>query len=392
MTSVPGQNVNPLAGLGSLPTPGNMKRGQIPNMSNMPNMADISAMMTNIMGTMAAGTMGRSVTSLSFSPDGKTLASGGVESKSNFDMASMMGQATARQKGSKGQKPANPDDFMKDFKIETTGQIVFWNPATGQQVATIRGHGKGVSEVAFSHDGKTIASAATDNTIKLWDVVSQRELRTLTGHIANIESMDFSPDGKLLASASDDGSTFLWDTTTGEHLLTLISLDDGAEWMVITPDGLFDGTPQSWNQILWRYNQDTFNVAPVEWFFNEFYHPGLLSDIFAGKRPRVAQDISKKDRRQPIVKLSLGGNASPDTVATRTVKVRIDVTDAPADTDHTSGSGARDLRLFRNGSLIKVWHGDALKGQPAASLQAPPSRLQTVRTAGRTAPKGRENS
>ncbi len=73
---------------------------------------------------------------------------------------------------------------------------------------------------------------------------------------------------------------------------------------------LFDGTPVSWNQILWRYNQETFNVAPIEWFFNEFYYPGLLADIFAGKRPRVAQDVSKKDRRQPVVKLSLVGTSS----------------------------------------------------------------------------------
>ena len=80
--------------------------------------------------------------------------------------------------------------------------------------------------------------------------------------------------------------------------------------MVVTPQGLFDGTPVSWNQILWRYNQETFNVAPIEWFFNEFYYPGLLADIFAGKRPRVAQDVSKKDRRQPIVKLSLVGQVS----------------------------------------------------------------------------------
>jgi len=191
--------------------------------------------------------------------------------------------------------------------------------------------------------------------------------------------MDFSPDGKLLASASDDGSTFLWDTATGEHLLTLISLDDGGEWMVVTPEGLFDGTPQSWNQILWRYNQDTFNVAPVEWFFNEYYYPGLLSEVFAGKRPHVAQDISKKDRRQPIVKLSVGGPT--ENISTRTVKVQLDIADAPADTDHPKGTGARDVRLFRNGSLVKVWHGDALKGQPAASLEeeisiiAGPNRL-----------------
>jgi WD40 repeat protein/uncharacterized caspase-like protein len=379
LTSAPGQT-NPLANLGSMiPNPGNIKRGQIPNVSNMPNMADISAMMTNVLGSMTAGTNGRTVTSVSFSQDGKILASGGIESKTNLDLATMMGQGTGNQKRPKNQPTPDPNNILKDLKVETTGQIVLWNPATGQQIGTIKGHGKGINDVVFSRDAKLVASAGTDNTIKIWDVATQRELKTLTGHIASIESMDFSPDGKLMASASDDGSTFLWDTATGEHLLTLISLDDGGEWMVVTPEGLFDGTPQAWNQILWRYNQDTFNVAPVEWFFNEYYYPGLLSEVFSGKRPRVAADISRKDRRQPIVKLSVEG--ATENISTRTAKVKIDIADAPADADHPKGTGARDVRLFRNGSLVKVWHGDALKGQPTVSLEeeisviAGPNRL-----------------
>jgi len=386
--SAPGQGANPLSAMGnfSLPT---MTPGQKPNPRNMkmPSQADIQAMMANMqnmmnntLGAMAAGTMGKTVTSLSFSSDGRMVATGGFESKSNLDLAGAMNQAQGKQP-SKKQPPPNSSDLMKDLKVETTGQILLWDPGTGQQIGALKGHGKGVTQVAFSHDAKLIASAASDNTIKLWDVGSKSELRTLTGHTANIAAMDFSPDGKLLASVSDDGSTFLWDTASGEHVLTMISLDDGGEWMVVTPDGLFDGTPQSWNQILWRYDQDTFNVAPVEWFFNEFYYPGLLADVFAGKRPRVTQDISKKDRRQPIVKLSLSGSTATENIASRIIKVKIDVTDAPADQEHPRGSGARDVRLFRNGSLVKVWHGDALKGQSSVSLEeditlvAGPNRL-----------------
>jgi WD40 repeat protein/uncharacterized caspase-like protein len=362
---IPGGNTGALPNLGSLPNMGNIKPGSMPT---MPNMADMTSMITNMLGTMTAGTMGRSVTSIAFSPDGRTLATGGVESKSNLDLSTMMG-GTTNQKPSKNKKPPDPQDILKDIKVETTGQVVLWDTANGQQLGAIKGHGKGVTGVAFSRDGKLLASSGTDNTIKIWEVATKRELRTLVGHTANIESMDFSPDGRLLASAGDDGGTFLWDTNTGEHLLTLISLDDGGEWMVVTPEGLFDGTPASWNQILWRYNQDTFNVAPIEWFFNEFYYPGLLADVFAGKRPHVAQDVSKKDRRQPIVKLSLAAESIANTVATRTVKVRIDLADAPPDKDNREGSGARDVRLFRNGSLVKVWHGDALKGQTTVTLE-----------------------
>src|SRR6185436_20388490 len=138
--------------------------------------------------------------------------------------------------------------------------------------------------------------------------------------------------------------------------------------------GLFDGTPVSWNQILWRYNQDTFNVAPIEWFFNEFYYPGLLAEVIAGKRPTVSQDVSKKDRRQPIVKLSLAPQPGVPTdggavISARKIKIKIDVADAPANKDNAQGTGARDLRLFRNGSLVKVWHGDVLNGQAATSFE-----------------------
>jgi len=358
------RNLTPSA----MPNLGSMTNPSTASMPSMPNMADLNSMVNNVLGSMSAGTMGRTVTSYGFSADGKTVATGGLESKSNLDLNAMM-NASMNQKPPKGKKrPDDPSDLMKNIKIETNGQVVLWDMTTGSEVGRISGHGKSVTGLAFSRDGKLIASGSTDNTIKIWDVATKRELRTLTGHTASVESMDFSPDGQLLASAGEDGGVFLWDLRTGEHLLTLVSLDDGGEWIVVTPEGLFDGTPASWNQVLWRYNRDTFNVAPIEWFFNEFYHPGLLADVFAGKRPRVTKDVSTKDRRQPIVKLSVPGSA--DAISTRTVKARLDIADAPADADHPQGSGARDVRLFRNGSLVKVWHGDALKGQSAISLEA----------------------
>jgi len=66
------------------------------------------------MGTMSAGTMGRTVTSVSFTSDGKILASGGVESKSNFDPAQMMAQA-ANPKRAKNQKSPTSQDILNDM-------------------------------------------------------------------------------------------------------------------------------------------------------------------------------------------------------------------------------------------------------------------------------------
>src|SRR6185503_12483045 len=159
--------------------------GQRPSIANMPNMADIAAMMENTIGGLAAGTMGRTVTSLAFSSDGRTLAIGGVESKTNI--AAMMNSAMSgqmggqRQKGQKkGSPQPDPNDLMKDLKVETVGQVRLWDVSTGSELGAIKGHGRGVTKVAFSRDGKLLASAGTDNTIKIWDVGTRAELRTLT--------------------------------------------------------------------------------------------------------------------------------------------------------------------------------------------------------------------
>jgi hypothetical protein len=70
------------------------------------------------------------------------------------------------------------------------------------------------------------------------------------------------------------------------------------------------------------------------------------------------------------LKLEGAQAASPSSVNTREAKVRIEVTDAKPDAANPQGSGARDVRLFRNGSLVKVWRGDVLKGQPSVVLEA----------------------
>jgi hypothetical protein len=222
-----------------------------------------------------------------------------------------------------------------------------------------------------------LATGSKDNTIKLWDATTGLVVNALLGHTNEVYSLAFSADGHWLASGSDDGSTRIWDPKTGEALATLMSLRESAagvslpqhDWLVVAPDGLFDGSPGGWNQILWRFEQNTSNIRPVEVFFNEFFSPGLLGDILAGKKPHAPRDISQIDRRQPVVTLELADDkvSSGKEVATRNLALKILVAEAAADKDYPAGSGARDVRLFRNGSLVKVWRGDVLarKGSEA---------------------------
>ncbi|NER19420.1 MAG: hypothetical protein F6J96_01375 [Symploca sp. SIO1C2] len=121
-----------------------------------------------------------SVPSVSFSPDGKLLASG------------------------------SSDNTIKIWDLEEGGELL-----------TLSGHQYEVFSVSFSPDGKRLASGSSDNTIKIWDLEEGGELLTLSGHQYEVFSVSFSPDGKLLASGSGDGTIKIWDWEKQKKLHTL---------------------------------------------------------------------------------------------------------------------------------------------------------------------------
>ncbi|HEV8587834.1 MAG TPA: caspase family protein [Pyrinomonadaceae bacterium] len=307
------------------------------------------------------------VTSIAFSPDGKILASSNLNNTIRLREVS-----TGKELRTLSAPSVFSLAFSPDGKVLASGSedktVKLWDVATGKELLTLSRHANTVHSVAFSPDGKVLASGSYDHTIRLWDVATGRELQVLSGHTSMVYSVAFSPDGKTLASASWDHTIGLWDPSTGQQLGSLISIDK--DWVVAAPNGLFDGSPSAWNKIIWRFNNNTFDHAPVEAFFNEFYYPNLLSDIFAGKRPKAPSDISQKDRRQPQLKLTVADSQSNQNLNDRKLKVKIDVSELAADKDHKQGSGAQDVRLFRNGSLVKVWRGDVLKSQSSVTLDA----------------------
>jgi WD40 repeat protein len=94
--------------------------------------------------------------------------------------------------------------------------VRLWAVATGEERRRLEGHQSGVDCLAFAPDGNLLASGGRDRTLRLWDVVTGREVRRLTVPKGGAQCLAFSPDGKTLASVSmNDTAVHLWDVATG---------------------------------------------------------------------------------------------------------------------------------------------------------------------------------
>jgi WD40 repeat protein len=275
---------------------------------------------------------------------------------------------------------------VSDVLVSATedGSVRQWNVADAKEISSFHINETYSAELAFTRDGNQLA-VTSGNKVVRWDINANTKLPDLEAQPNAVNGIAFSNDGKLLFTGGDDGTTRVWDAHSGELLATLIAVSGSNDWIVVTPEGPFDGTAGAWKQMLWRFDHNTFNYAPVESYFNDFFHPGLLQEIFEGKRPPPPQgkELAKRDRRRPAVRVELadGGplaaaRENPRGETARNVTIHVVVTEngEAGDSPQPRTAGAQDVRLFRNGSLVKLWRGDVfnLGGKDGCKLQPRP--------------------
>jgi WD40 repeat protein/tetratricopeptide (TPR) repeat protein/serine/threonine protein kinase len=206
----------------------------------------------------------REVLSIAFSANGKCVATvGALKSVKLWDtnmeqlLTEMPGTCFAISPDSEYLAIGSPST-----KSESLESVNLWDMQAGRVFQTLEGHKGGVKAVAFSPDGKLIASVSSDGVARIWDVATGKERHKLLGPYYEAECVTFSPDGKYLAAGYHSWDVVLWDVETGKTVSMHKENNHEITALAFTPDGQYLYSSGAGNKVI-RWNVHTDSVEQM---------------------------------------------------------------------------------------------------------------------------------
>jgi WD40 repeat protein/tRNA A-37 threonylcarbamoyl transferase component Bud32 len=177
-------------------------------------------------------------------------------------------------------------ELLQEYRAGDPGQedrrgfewYYLWRLLHSRSLLTLPGHTRTVFGVAFSPDGKRLASVSSDQTVKLWDSTTGREEFSLQGHTSTIYSVVFSPDGKWLASGAGEKTVKIWDAATGKEIRTLLGHTQGVTCIAVSSDSKrlagaeVGGTVRVWDVATGKATLK-LQVTPTGWYNSVAFSP-----------------------------------------------------------------------------------------------------------------------
>jgi WD40 repeat protein len=181
----------------------------------------------------------RTVTCVAFSPDGKTIFSGGSDDTLRvWDATTGKAIRTLRGGGKGVTCLAVRADGLRLAAGHWDGTLKIWDTLNGRELQTRRGHAENLTAIAYRPDGKRVVSGSGDDTLKVWDEDTGKALWSLDhGNEYDITAVAYSPNGKQIASGDGENTLILWDADRGEEPLTLSGHTGALTCVVFSPDG-----------------------------------------------------------------------------------------------------------------------------------------------------------